>query len=151
MQHGLSAKLSSLEKHVFQSAAKREVAHPWRMKEYRDPREIQMRFRVLDCTFPRDTECFLLPVTGDKAGEDVCHIFTVRASVPDTWWCSPCSSTITPTALSFSPFTQQHHTRNRIWACQRWGCRRRKLLAHNHYGNGCREKSKHSCWARGQG
>lgn len=30
-----------------------------------------MRFGVLDCPFPRDTECFLLPVTGDKAGEDV--------------------------------------------------------------------------------
>lgn len=25
-----------------------------------------MRFRVLDCTFPRDTECFLLPITGDQ-------------------------------------------------------------------------------------
>lgn len=27
-QHGLSAKLGSLEKHVFQSAAKRQAAHP---------------------------------------------------------------------------------------------------------------------------
>lgn len=37
-----------------------------KMKECSDTGEIPMRFGVLDCTFPRDTECFLLPVTGDQ-------------------------------------------------------------------------------------
>lgn len=37
------------------------------MKECGDPGKMQMRFGVLGCTSLRDTSCFLLSATGDKA------------------------------------------------------------------------------------
>lgn len=58
-------------------------------RECSDTGGIQMRSGVLDCTFPRDIECLPLPITDNKAGEDV-----AGAPVADMWLCSPCLSCI---------------------------------------------------------
>lgn len=63
-----------------------------------------MRFVVLDYTFPRNTMCFLISMTDDKAGEDM-----AGASATYKWWRSSYHSLITLTTLSPSLFTQQLH------------------------------------------
>lgn len=120
-----------------------------KMKECSDTGDSQMRSEALDCTFPRDTECLLLPTTADKAGEDV-----TGAYVTGMWWCSLRPSPIPPLPCVLSMPSAALHQEHDLslpaagvcgWVCDVCMCRRGKLVAHNHCGSGSREETKCCC------